>query len=100
MFYSEEDVQPAVALATKIFGLPEQYYTWSDGPSMLNVVIMTRKFGKIWSGDLLLEKDAGQASVILQKNLDILSDSIGQPVYLTDGDFDFTLAIAASQNSR
>ena len=100
MYYSKEDIQPAVFLAAKIFGPTEQYHTWDEGRVMMNVAIMTRKLGKIWSGDLLLDKNAGITSDKLQKNLDILSDSIDQPVYLTEGDFDFTRAIAASQNSR
>lgn len=97
MFYSEEDIQPAVNLAKKLFGKAEQYYSWSEGQVVVNVAIMTRRYGKIWSGDLLLGKNAGTASEILQKNLDLLSDSISQIVFLTDGDYDFTRAIARSQ---
>ena len=97
MYYSEEDIQPAVDLAQKIFGRAEQYHTWSDGQVMVNVAIMTRKYGKILSGDLLLGKNAGTASVDLQKKLDILADSIGHTVFLTDGDYEFSLAIARSQ---
>jgi len=97
MFYTEEDVQPAVDLAVKIFGKPEQYHTWSEGQVMMNVAVMTRKFGKIWTGDLLMDRDTRNASTELQRKLDLLADSINQPVFLTDGDFDFTLAIAVSQ---
>jgi len=97
MFYTQEDIQPAVDLAVKIFGPPEQYHTWRGGQVMMNVALMTRKYGKIWSGDLSLDKDTGKASTELQRKLDLLSDSINQTVFLTDGDFDFTQPIARSQ---
>ena len=98
MFYTEDDVQPIVDLAVKIFGRSNQYHTWSEGQIMMNVVLMTRKFGKIWSGDLLLGPGSG-ASEEVQKKLNLLSDSVGQKIFLIDDDddFDFTRAIGLSQ---
>jgi len=97
MYYTEEDIQPAVDLAVKIFGPSGQYHTWGQGQPMRNVALMTRQFGKIWSGDLLLPKSTSEASTELQEKLDLLSNSIGQTVFLTDDHFDFTQPIAKSQ---
>ena len=51
MFYTEEDVTPAVQIATELFGpvgnmLPDSRFV------SRNVIIGTREFGKLWYGDV------------------------------------------------
>lgn len=50
MFYTEEDVQPAVNEATKIFG--EVGLMLYDTGHMKNQNIVTKEFGKLWYGDV------------------------------------------------
>lgn len=50
MFYTEEDVQPAVTAAEQIFGKPG---SMDYGKNVLyNVHVFTREFGKLWYGDV------------------------------------------------
>ena len=50
MFYVEEDVQPAVAAAEKIFGKPG---TYRYGKNVIpNMAIAVKEYGKIWYGDI------------------------------------------------
>lgn len=73
MFWTYEDIQPAVESARKLFG-PENQYV-SDTPYK-NVSIMTREYGKLWFGDLESTKD-------IQERLEMLSVTINQKVYVT-----------------
>ena len=50
MFYTAEDVQPAVQVATELFG---PVGTMMEGKHVTkNVIIGTREFGKMWYGDI------------------------------------------------
>jgi hypothetical protein len=50
MFYSVEDVQPAVQVATELFG---PVGNMMEGKHVTkNVIIGTREFGKMWYGDV------------------------------------------------
>ena len=67
MFYSAEDIQPAVQVATELFG---PVGNMMDGKSITkNVLIGTREFGKIWYGDVEgnLEFTMGLCSVLTQR---------------------------------
>lgn len=51
MFYTEEDVAPAVQIATELFGpvgnmLPDGRFVTK------NVIVGTNEFGKLWYGDI------------------------------------------------
>jgi len=73
MFWTEEDVQPAVDLAVKLFGPNNQYHY--DKNTHKNIHIMTREFGKIWFGDLKITDE-------VRNNLENLSVTINQTIYL------------------
>jgi hypothetical protein len=51
MFYTEEDVTPAVQIATELFGPVGNMLQDSRFVSQ-NVIIGTREFGKLWYGDV------------------------------------------------
>lgn len=74
MYWTEEDIQPAVTVATELFGPAGNMM---HGKNMKhNVMVATDKFGKIWYGDV-----DGSAEYI-ESLLNILSQRIGTPVYL------------------
>ena len=78
MFWQAEDVQPAVNVAVKMFG-PQG--TMEFGKSVIyNVSIFTKKFGKLWYGDL----DTNN----LSNRLNSLSAAINMTVYVVDDNFD------------
>jgi hypothetical protein len=81
MFYSEEDVQPAVTQATMIFG---QVGRMDPLAEFKNVSIATKQFGKLWYGDV--------SSRDLDTNIRLLQSAVGQQVYvfLNDNDFNYT----------
>ena len=80
MFYTEEDVTPAVQTATELFG---------PGGNMLNegrfvtrnVIIGTREFGKLWYGDVEGTVD------YVNELCEILSKRINQQVLVVDENF-------------
>lgn len=47
MFWTEEDIQPAVDTATQFFGAPAQY----RDTNYVFIGLQTPKFGMIWYGD-------------------------------------------------
>jgi hypothetical protein len=65
MFWTDEDIQPSVDLAEKIFGKNSQS----------NVFLFTREFGKIWQGSLNLSKEC-------KNKIEMLSATINKRVYL------------------
>jgi hypothetical protein len=79
MFYSEEDVQPAVTLAVELFGTQGNMLhtaTWK------NLTVITKQFGKIWYGDI----NFSPAEVT--KKCQQLAQKLGQKVYiLPDGEY-------------
>lgn len=74
MYYTEEDIQPAVTIATELFGPAGNMM---HGKNMkYNVMIATAKFGKIWYGDV------DGSTEYINSLLTILSQRAGTPVYL------------------
>jgi hypothetical protein len=91
MFYTQEDVQPAVDAAVRIFGRNGSYVF---NGNVKNVVIATREFGKIWNGDVDVS--------ILEDKCSQLARQIGNTVYLFEGfytdNLDFTQAHQFNSN--
>jgi len=80
MFYTDEDVTPAVQVATELFGrvgnmLPEGKF------ATRNVIIGTREFGKLWYGDVEGTVD------YVNELCEILSKRINQQVLVVDDNF-------------
>lgn len=73
MFWSEEDIQPVINLAEKLFGSGDtiQYYNRNAIP---NISLMTREFGKLWVGDLEINETT-------KENMEKLSATINQRIY-------------------
>lgn len=65
MFWTDEDIQPSVDLAEKIFGKNSQS----------NIFLFTREFGKIWQGSLSLNKEC-------KNKIEMLAATINKRVYL------------------
>ena len=90
MFYTEEDVTPSVLEATKLFG---QVGNINTGKHVINnVSIATRKFGKLWYGDI-----DGTPGEIAQK-LSQLNKFTQQTVYILDDRFDFNTPVLVINN--
>jgi hypothetical protein len=78
MFWTEDDIAPAVKVACELFG---QQGVMSETKTVRrNVVIGTNKFGKIWYGDVDTTTD-------IEGLLSILSYRIGQPAMLVSENF-------------
>ena len=78
MFWTEEDIQPAVQVAEELFG---QAGTMSEARNTRrNLIIGTHKFGKIWYGDV-------DASTDINGLLAILSQRIGQSAQIVQESF-------------
>ena len=88
MFYSAEDVTPAVEMATKLFGTVGNITTGKN--VLYNVSVATREFGKLWYGDI--------ASPDVVSLLNTLSNSTRQKVYILDEQFNYKAAILTSSN--
>jgi hypothetical protein len=82
MFWTEEDVQPAVNAAIEEFG-PIGRMVHNSG--VMNIGIGTREFGKIWYGDT--DRDTLAAKCVS------LGQKIQQKVYIVDSDFNFVECI-------
>jgi len=67
MFYTEEDVQPAVDMAIELFGTVGNIS--NERSSMKNMVITTDKFGHLWYGDIedTLDSIRTKCSILSQK---------------------------------
>jgi hypothetical protein len=82
MYYTEEDVQPAVEMTEKLFGVNGNVSHVKG--ALLNVSIATREFGKLWYGDIEMDH-----ADILNK-LHELSKTLEQRVFILAEDlFDF-----------
>jgi hypothetical protein len=88
MFYSAEDIQPAVDLAAKVFGTVGNMTTGKN--VLYNVSVATREFGKLWYGDIA-------ASDVINL-LNTLSNFTHQKVFILDEQFDFTAPVLTSSN--
>jgi hypothetical protein len=80
MFYTEEDVTPAVQIAVELFGpvgnmLQESRFVTRD------VIIGTREFGKLWYGDVEGTVD------YVNELCEILSKRINQQVSIVSDQF-------------
>ena len=80
MFYTEEDVTPAVQIAVELFGpvgnmLQESRFVTRD------VIIGTREFGKLWYGDVEGTVD------YVNELCEILSKRINQQVSIVGDQF-------------
>lgn len=74
MYWLEEDIQPAVTVATELFGPAGNMM---HGKNMKrNAMVATDRFGKIWYGDVDGSMD------YIESLLDILSQRIGARAYL------------------
>ena len=79
MFYTAEDIQPAVQVATELFG---SVGTMMEGKNVTkNVLIGTREFGKIWYGDVDGDVD------FINGLCGVLSQRIGFTAVLVDESF-------------
>lgn len=88
MFYSAEDVQPAVDLAVKVCGTMGNVTINKN--ALHNVSVATREFGKLWYGDL---EKSDVVSI-----LNTISAAINQKVYVLDEQFNFNSPILTSTN--
>ena len=74
MYWTKKDIEPAIEVFKKIFG--KQFNNnIHNANELVSVSIMTREFGKLWSGDFVLNEDT-------KNKLEILSVTINQRVYL------------------
>ena len=80
MFYTEEDVQPVVQVATELFG-PVGNMLESNRFVSQNVIIGTREFGKLWYGDV-----AGTTDFV-NELCEIMSKRISQQVMVVNDQF-------------
>ena len=80
MFWTEEDVEPAVQVATELFG-PVGNMLQSGRFVTQNVIIGTREFGKLWYGDV-----AGTADYV-NELCEIMSKRISQQVMVVNDQF-------------
>ena len=87
MFWTEEDVRPAVEAAVRVFGKTGNMM--SGKSVMYNMSVASKEFGKLWYGDV-------EQSSELVGMLNALSESINQKVYLLDEQFDFNSPILMS----
>jgi len=79
MFYSAEDVQPAVQVAVELFG---PVGNMMEGKNVSkNVLIGTREFGKIWYGDIDGDLD------FVNSRCSVLSQRIGQTATVVEDTF-------------
>lgn len=81
MFYTEEDVQPAVNEAVRLFGSVGNMSVEKN--TMFNVSLATKEFGKLWYGDITSDTDT------LINSLNTLSKFTQQNIYVLDDNFDF-----------
>jgi hypothetical protein len=79
MFYVEEDITPAVAVATQVFGKSGRILIGDS--VMYNAAVVTREFGKIWHGDLDLRS--------IEWCMNVLTTRLKTTVYLFDGNNHF-----------
>lgn len=82
MFWIEEDVQPAIDSAVKLFGPPNQYS--NEVGCWKNVSIISEQYGKLWFGDIDLTDE-------IKQKLEMLSVTINQKIYLT---FDYHIPLS------
>lgn len=88
MFYTEEDVQPAVTLAVKLFGKAGNMSLEKN--TLYNVSIATREYGKLWYGDI----DGSMADTdTLMFKFSELGRFVNQKIYILDDQFDFNKPI-------
>lgn len=80
MFYTEEDVTPAVQVATELFG-PVGNMLEAGRFVTQNVIIGTREFGKLWYGDVEGTVD------YVNELCEILSKRINQQVSIVSDQF-------------
>ena len=82
MFWTDEDIKPAVDSAEQLFGPQNQYI--KDTPYK-NMSIISREFGKIWYGDVDFDEN-------FKEKMEMLSVTINQKLYLTL-DYEHQLAL-------
>lgn len=78
MFYTAEDIQPAVNAAVKIFG--SQGHMDAGKNVLYNVSVFTKEYGKLWYGDI--SKDG------LEEKLRMLRASVNMNISLVDEHFE------------
>lgn len=74
MFYTHEDIQPAVELAQRVLGKQNTYLPTANN-SLHGISVATREYGKLWHGDLYYGDK-------LFHQLESLSATLNQVVYL------------------
>lgn len=75
MFWTENDIAPAVQIACELFG--PQGNMNETKTNRRNVIIGTNKFGKLWYGDV-------DTSTDINTLLSILTQRIGQPAMIVE----------------
>lgn len=82
MFWTADDVQPAVNEAVRLFGV--QGRIGNGKVSERNISIATREYGKLWYGDI------SEDHLTFKNKLNELANSIKQTVYVLSSDsYDF-----------
>jgi hypothetical protein len=89
MFHTEEEINPAVNHARKLFGMVGRYAEWKSDKRYWNVSIATREYGKLWYGDIVHTEN-------LMADLNALSKVLNQKVYLLDDQYSFQNALLVS----
>ena len=78
MFYTEEDVQPAVDMATELFG---KIGNMSAEKNVLkNIAIFSKQYGKLWYGDIqdqmeIIQNKCNQIAQKFSINVEVVTES-------------------------
>jgi len=83
MFYTEEDISPAVKEAVKLFGTVGNMSMEKD--TLFNISIATKTLGKLWYGDI--SGEIGTTEIV--NRLTVLSKFTQETIYILDDNFDF-----------
>jgi len=78
MFYTAEDVLPAVSLVESFFGHTGRFNHESNGsPVIKNICLATREYGVLWYGDVDYNTED------FSKHVQFISNSLGQNIFVS-----------------
>jgi hypothetical protein len=82
MFWTDEDIQPAVSAAEQIFGKQAQYHT----APYVHVAVETPKYGKIWYGDIsgtfqTVQEMGSKLATKLNETISVIDLTTGNTVF-------------------